>query len=68
MINLPYIKQYDKFGEVKNPIPTGYFHNFPNRKERRLSLQKTKLFGREIQIEYDKDGKKKRILHTKHIH
>jgi hypothetical protein len=67
MKNTPYVKEYDNMGNVKNPIPTGYFHNFPNRKMRRGTLQKEKLFGKFVQIEYDKNGKRKRILHIRHI-
>jgi hypothetical protein len=64
MKNTPYVKEYDKFGNVKNPIPTGYFHNFLNRKQRRESLQKIKLFGRRVQIIWDaKTEKRKRIYH-----
>ena len=67
MTNTPYVKKYDKFGNVKNEIPTGYFHNFPNRKERRKPLQKEKLFGRILQLIWDKKtGKVKRIFHFKH--
>jgi hypothetical protein len=45
MKNTPYVKEYDNMGNVKNPIPTGYFHNFPNRKERREPLYKPPFFG-----------------------
>jgi hypothetical protein len=63
--NTPYVKRYNKEGLVTNPIPTGYFHNNPNRRERRLPLQKIRLFGRLPQVIVCKDGKKKTILHTK---
>lgn len=64
MKNLPYVKKYDAMGNVKNPIRTGYFHNFLNRKQRRETLQKIKLFGRTLQIIFDKKtGKRKRIYH-----
>lgn len=45
MMNTPYVKEYDNFGNVKNPIKTGYFHNDQNRKERRKPLQKNRFFG-----------------------
>lgn len=64
MKNTPYVKEYDKVGNVKNPIPTGYFHNSINRRERREPLQKERLFGRKVQIAYDKKtGERKRIYH-----
>ena len=63
-MNVPYVKKYDKFGNVKNPIPTGYFHYGPNRKARREPLQKEKYFGRKPQIIIDKNGKMKRIFHN----
>ena len=67
MRNKPYVKRYDKNGDVKNPIPTGYFHNFPNRKARREPLQKIRLFGRWVQIITDKKtGERKSIYHFKH--
>ena len=64
MKNTPYVKEYDKLGNVKNPIKTGYFHNFLNRKQRREPLQKERLFGRIVQITFDKKtGERKRIYH-----
>jgi hypothetical protein len=67
MKNTPYVKEYNDLGEVKNPIPTGYFHSFPNRKQRREPLQKEKLLGKEPQFILDKKTNKiKRILHFKH--
>lgn len=67
MKNTPYVKEYNKLGNVKNPIKTGYFHNFMNRKQRRESLQKVRLFGRRVQWIWDaKTEKVKRILHFIH--
>jgi len=63
--NQPYVKKYNKEGLITNPIPTGYFHDAPNRRERKLPLQKEKLFGRIPQYILYKDGKKKTILHTR---
>jgi len=63
MKNLPYVKKYDKNGKVKNPIPTGYFHDEPNRRKRREPLQKEKHFGKRPQIIHCKDGSLKRIYH-----
>lgn len=45
MTNEPYVKKYDKLGECINPIPTGLFHNHPNRKTRREPLQKNRFYG-----------------------
>jgi hypothetical protein len=68
MKNEPYVKKYNKNGQVINPIPSGYIHNFLNRKARREPLQKTKLFGRTLQIIVDKvTGQKKHIYHFRHI-
>jgi len=64
MKNVPYVKVFDKFGNVKNPIPTGYINHFLNRKQRRESIQKEKLYGNRVQIINCKDGLRKRILHT----
>ena len=64
MKNTPYVKKFNKVGNCTNPIPTGYIHNFPNRRERRMPLQKEKLYGRKPQIIRCKDGKMKIILHT----
>ena len=63
MINLPYVKKYDKLGNVKNPITTGYFHHSLNRKKRREPLQKEKHFGRKPQMIHCKDGSFKIIYH-----
>ena len=77
--NKPYVKTYNESGNVTNPIPTGYFHSLPNRKQRRepeptkrfigngknypLTVIKTGKFRRFIQFESDKDGNLKRIYH-----
>ena len=67
MKNEPYVKKYNTMGEVKNPINTGYFHNFPNRRVRREGLQKERLFGRTRQIVVDKKtGERKSIYHFRH--
>jgi len=63
-LNKPYVKRYDKNGNVKNTIKTGYFHNDLNRKQRRESLQKKKLYGSRPQIIICKNGTRKRILHS----
>ena len=39
-MNVPYVKQYDAYGNVINPIKGDYKSVFPNRKERKkLSKQ-----------------------------
>jgi hypothetical protein len=79
-MNLPYIKKYDKNGNVTNPIQGGYFHNDLNRRERRkkpighrfISQSKNlhiDVFGhqkylRVVQHETDNDGFSKKIFHT----
>lgn len=45
MKNKPYVKMYDKNGIIKNPIKTGYLHDFENRRERRSLLHKKRFFG-----------------------
>lgn len=62
-MNLPYVKHYNKLGNVSNPIPSGYFHNDLNRRQRREYLQKQKTFGKIRQVIICKDGKRKTILH-----
>ena len=34
-MNVPYVKQYDKDGNLLNPIKGGFTYKFLNRKERR---------------------------------
>ena len=79
MKNVPYVKQLDKNGNIKNPIKGGYFHNFETRQKRRSILSKDRFFGngknfhltvtkvskhlRLVQREFDKDGNSKIIYH-----
>jgi hypothetical protein len=74
-MNTPYVKQYDKNGQLENPILTHYSQSGPNRKQRRP--RKSRFFGngkntpltltgphkylRVRQITKDKDGKRKVI-------
>jgi len=78
-LNIPYKKEYDKNGNVKNPIIGSYISEFDNRKKRREKDQKSRFYGesknyhltvhgrfkykRIKQIEKDKFGNKKIIEH-----
>ena len=44
-INIPYVKIYDEFGTVLNPIKSAYVSPHRNRKERRRSLQKSRFLN-----------------------
>lgn len=77
--NIPYRKKYNQNGELLNPIVESYVSHGPNRKERRENLQKDRFVGngknisltvtgtrkylRHRQVEIDKDGETKYILH-----
>lgn len=37
--NTPYVKQFNSLGLLANPIGDGYFHKFPNRRQRRQSAR-----------------------------
>lgn len=45
MKNTPYVKKYDKNGNVTNPIKGGYFHDEQNRKQRRAKSPTHKFIG-----------------------
>lgn len=76
-LNVPYIKQYDKNGSLLNPIKGTLYSSFPNRKERRKTMQKSRFHGesknvhltitdsgkylRVKQFEKDKQGNRKII-------
>lgn len=45
MKNKPYIKIYNEFGVVINPITDNYLSEFPNRKKRREELNKKRFIG-----------------------
>ena len=78
-INAPYVKQFDSNGTLLNPIKGSLVSNFPNRKQRRQIKQKNRFYGesknfhltcdgeyaflRHKQLENDKEGNKKTILH-----
>jgi len=77
--NKPYVKMYDKNGEVKNPIQGSYLHKLENRMMRREKRNTHRFMGcsksipltvvgsvkyrRLIQPEFDKDGNLKLIYH-----
>lgn len=76
MKNTPYVKEYNKNGEVTNPINGIYKNEFPNRRERRkkerfcgngknfhLTILRNEKFKRVRQFEFDKNGNKKIIEH-----
>lgn len=44
-INIPYVKQYDKEGELSNPIDGHYLTSGLNRENRRRPLQKDRFHG-----------------------
>ena len=44
-INIPYVKIYDEFGTVINPIKSAYVSPNRNRKERRRCLQKSRFLN-----------------------
>lgn len=78
-MNVPYVKEYDRNGQVSNPIRDILMSQFPNRKERRQIKQKQRFYGngknthltvkeafrflRLKQFEIDKTGKPKVIEH-----
>ena len=78
-MNVPYVKKYDENGRVANLINDSLISEFPNRKERRESMQKHRFYGesknlhltvlgalkylRLKQIEFTKQGQKKVIEH-----
>lgn len=39
-MNIPYVKRYDKDGNLINPIKEGYYSLYPNRRNRKLSLKR----------------------------
>jgi hypothetical protein len=43
--NVPYVKRYNKEGDVANPISAIYEHDFPNRRERREKLNQVRFHG-----------------------
>lgn len=44
-MNQPYVKQINSLGVVTNPITGSYINQYPNRKERRIYLQKDRFHG-----------------------
>ena len=56
-MNTPYVKQYDKYGILLNPIKGSYINKDSNRHERRFNLQKEKLYGARKQFIKCKDKK-----------
>ena len=78
-MNIPYVKKFDNFGDLVNPIESGYFSSEPNRKQRREYMNRPRFHGesnnyhltvfggakykRVVQLELDKNGNKKRIEH-----
>jgi len=77
-MNTPYVKQYDKNGVLLNPIVGGYYHEFPNRAERRraahpkrfrgnhkgisLTVNQNVKYRRVMQVVFDKDTGKKKNI------
>lgn len=43
--NIPYVKQFDKNGELTNPINGAYKHEFENRKKRRAPKNKERFMN-----------------------
>jgi hypothetical protein len=44
-MNVPYVKKYNEFGEIANPIEKSYVGLYPTRKQRREKLQKNRFHG-----------------------
>lgn len=63
MINKPYVKKYNRNGEVTNPIKEVFRPAFPNRSARRANLQKPKYFGLRQQIIHMLGGERRLIIH-----
>lgn len=67
-MNQPYIKKYNENGQLMNPIIGAYINHFPNRRKRRekevpmMGYPSNRII---VQVEHDKQGRRKRILHLK---
>jgi hypothetical protein len=78
-MNVPYLKKYDENGVLTNPINGKYANLFQNREQRKkqkfrffnnsasfkLQVTKRMKYHKFIQVEFDKDGKRKNIEHYK---
>lgn len=76
-MNQFYVKRYDEQGVLLNPILKSFINNFPNRAKRRqkdvrfqtnhkgvqLTTHGQFAFHRIAQVEWDKNGNEKYILH-----
>lgn len=63
-MNIPYVKQYDKNGNVANPIKkTGYINEFPNRRQRRADKNQPPFVGNGHQYPLDVHGTAKYLRH-----
>jgi hypothetical protein len=62
-MNQPYVKKYDQFGELINPINNFLFSQFPNRRQRRRGLFGRPHGWKRLQLIIDKKGNKKTIFH-----
>jgi len=56
-MNMPYVKEYDNDGILINPIRRSYISKDSNRRKRRMSKQKEKLYGARKQFIECKDKK-----------
>lgn len=76
-MNTSYVKKYNAEGMLENPILNSYKQSSPNRSQRRpkknrfkgngknhsLTVVGPNKYTRTLQLERDKDGKKKTIYH-----
>lgn len=78
-MNQPYVKEYNDQGIVSNPIRGKYENLSPNRKARRSHKNEPRFvnnrnghklvigpnfkYRKKIQVEFDKDGKRKNVEH-----
>lgn len=63
-MNIPYVKQYNFYGELTNPIVSGYYNYYPNRRQRRskvVSRNKSEEVFEEVQ-NYEDVVKRKSFL------
>lgn len=62
-MNTPYVKKYDKNGNVTNPIKHGLFHQEPNREARRKELKAYRFYGngKNYHLTIFKNAKYKRV-------
>ena len=76
-MNTPYVKEYDKNGELLNPINGKYVNKFPNRQQRKANntrffnnkkshqmvVHENTAYKKVLQHEIDKEGNLIKIEH-----